>query len=55
MLILGIILLIVGAAVGYAVPHYGPAGYGGWGYGPGAILFVIGLVLILLAILGIPL
>lgn len=50
MLLIGIILVVVGVACGWAVPHY-RAGYGAWGYGPGGILIVIGLVLIVWAIL----
>lgn len=50
MLVVGIILVVVGAAIGYAVPHYGPA-YGNWGYGPGAILVAIGLILVIIAVL----
>lgn len=55
MLVLGIILIIVGICVGFFVPRYGPQGYGGWGYGPGALLVVIGAILVILALLGIVL
>lgn len=50
MFLLGLILLVVGLCVGFAIPRYGPP-YGNWGYGPGAILVIIGLVLIIWAAL----
>lgn len=55
MLILGIILIVIGVLVGYAVPRYGPQGYGNWGYGPGGLLVLIGIILVILAVLGIAL
>lgn len=54
MLVIGIVLILIGLLAGYALPHYGPA-YGNWGYGPGAILVVIGIILVVLALLGVVL
>lgn len=49
MLFIGIALIVIGLIVGWAVPHY-RAGYGAYGYGPGGILVLIGVILVIWAL-----